>query len=490
MRLLLQGPHLLAFLPAMVLGAFWLGGEGWLLATALGLPALFALCGLTNSITASPRQNVQTLAEVVESTQLTAEQRGHRFGLFLLQVDDFDKLEGHHGLAVRNQLASDIVARLSSVLRPGDTIMRCGSGQYAVVLAPIPKIDLELAIQLARRMQSAIAAPHPVDGSTLYLTASAGFVLDRQLSPPIPATLIQAAEAALALARLNAPDGLRAYSPEQPTNSHRKTPSLSDLQDALESGAIRPWFQPQVSTETGELTGVEALARWQNGSQTIPPGDFLPAMEQSGLLEQLGDVMLTRSLMALSHWDRVGLTVPQVGVNFSSSELRNPDLVDKIRWALDRFDLQPARLSVEILESVIASSPDDMVVRNIRKLSELGCSVDLDDFGTGHASITSLRRFSVNRIKIDRSFVTKLDRDPEQHKLVSAILSLTEQMGLDSLAEGVENAAEYSALSQLGCQHVQGFGIARPMPADQIETWFRERESNRTPSPQIERRTG
>lgn len=490
LRLLLQGPHLLAFLPALVLGAFWLGGEGWLLATALGLPALFALTwGNTAGVdSAAPR--VQSLSELVAQAVQTAQHRDQQFGLFLLQLDDFDTLEGYHGLTVRNQLAAAIVTRLSAALRPGDAIMRCGGGQYAVVLAPIPQLDLELALQLARRMQKAVAEPYAVEGNTLYATASVGFTLDRQFTAPSATGLIDASEAALAQARLHSPGGLRAYAPGQMSVASRGGVHLPALREALENGAIRPWFQPQVSTETGAITGVEALARWQNGDQTVPPGDFLPAMAKAGLLEQLGDMMLTRSLMALSRWDQIGLSVPQVGVNFSSCELRNPDLVDKIRWTLDRFDLPPSRLAIEILEDVIASSPDDMIVRNIRQLSELGCSVDLDDFGTGHASITSLRRFSVDRIKIDRSFVTKLDRDPEQHKMVAAILSLTELMGLQSLAEGVETAAEHSVLAQLGCQHVQGFGIARPMPPDQLEVWVRQYADTQEGSPEISRRTG
>ena len=194
-------------------------------------------------------------------------------------------------------------------------------------------------------------------------------------------------------------------------------------------------------------------------------------IEEACLLERLAEVMMAQSFAAIVAWDKAGLDIPQVGVNFAGAELNNPNLVEKIKWELDRFELQPARLTVEILETVVAGSTDDVVTHNIRKLGELGCKIDLDDFGTGNTSIASIRRFSVSRIKIDRSFVMKADRDPEQQKVISAILTLAERLDVQTLAEGVETVGEHALLAQLGCDHVQGFGIARPMPFDQTIDW-------------------
>jgi EAL domain-containing protein (putative c-di-GMP-specific phosphodiesterase class I) len=145
---------------------------------------------------------------------------------------------------------------------------------------------------------------------------------------------------------------------------------------------------------------------------------------------------------------------------------------------------------VEVLETVVSAAPDDMIARNINALSRMGCNIDLDDFGTGHASIASLRRFAVKRIKIDRSFVMKVDTDREQQRMVVAILALAEHLNLDTLAEGVETAGEHAILAQLGCRHVQGFGIARPMPFDQTLDWIRANDAKRQNTPRIERRTG
>ena len=207
-------------------------------------------------------------------------------------------------------------------------------------------------------------------------------------------------------------------------------------------------------------------------------------------MSRLSEVILQHSLTALRSWDQAGLDIPRVSVNFSPVELRDPRLVERVQWELDRFGLTPARLGIEVLETVIANSPDGVIARNIIGLGKLGCYIDLDDFGTGHASITSLRRFPVNRIKIDRSFVTRVDRDEEQRRMLAAVLGMADRLGLATLAEGVETVGEHALLSQLGCDHVQGFGIARPMPADQLVDWSRGHHSKIAEAQRLGRSAG
>ncbi|MBC7736015.1 MAG: EAL domain-containing protein, partial [Candidatus Saccharibacteria bacterium] len=207
-----------------------------------------------------------------------------------------------------------------------------------------------------------------------------------------------------------------------------------------------------------------------------------------GLSSRLGEVMVYNALMALTRWDKAGFKIPTVAVNFSKSELRSPGLASKLKWELDRFDLPPERLTVEILETVVADGDNDVVVANIAAISQMGCGVDLDDFGTGHASITSIRRFAVRRIKIDRSFVTRVDEDREQQKVVSAILSMAEQLGMQTIAEGVETPEEHAILAQLGCRHVQGFSIARPMPVDETMDWISRQLARKAGTPRISKR--
>jgi EAL domain-containing protein (putative c-di-GMP-specific phosphodiesterase class I) len=200
--------------------------------------------------------------------------------------------------------------------------------------------------------------------------------------------------------------------------------------------------------------------------------------------------MTSQALSAMRNWEKAGMAVPTVSVNFSSEELRNPKLAERLKWELDRFDLSPDRLTIEVLETVVAETDNDVIVRNIAGLAGLGCGIDLDDFGTGHASIMSIRRFAVSRIKIDRSFVTKVDEDREQQKMITAILSMAERLGLDTVAEGVETIAEHAMLAQLGCGHVQGYSLARPLPIDETMPWMLNHKAKLSRSPRMTQRMG
>jgi EAL domain-containing protein (putative c-di-GMP-specific phosphodiesterase class I) len=207
-------------------------------------------------------------------------------------------------------------------------------------------------------------------------------------------------------------------------------------------------------------------------------------------LEKLCEEMLEQSISALNTWDLKGFTVPKVGINFSGDELHNPMLAEKIGWELGRYEMPSSRIAIEVLESVIAGTPDGVVARNLRDLAKLGCHIDLDDFGTGHASISSLQRFSANRLKIDRSFVKNVDQDQNQQKLIAAIVTMAEQLGIETLAEGVETAGEHAMLAQLGCGHVQGYGIARPMPLNDTIPWMKAHAAKLSSLPSLDRKTG
>ncbi|WP_372605362.1 putative bifunctional diguanylate cyclase/phosphodiesterase, partial [Actibacterium sp.] len=371
-----------------------------------------------------------------------------------------------------------VVDRLSAALRDDDVLGQLVDGRLAIALSPMRRADLETLLQISGRALDALREPITIDGTTAYLSGSAGFCLQSRCPDPTGAALLAAAETALSEAQSNGTGAIRAYSAEMQKAVSRRHDLREELATALETRQIRPWFQPQISTDTGQVTGFEALARWAHPQRgLIPPVDFLGIVLQAGLSSRLTDEMLFQALSALRAWDQAGVHVPSVGVNFSDQELRDPELVDRIRWELDRFSLAPQRLTIEILETVVSGADDDVITRNIAALAQLGCGIDLDDFGTGHASISSIRRFTVRRLKIDRSFVTRVDRDREQQNLVAAILSMAERLNLETLAEGVETAGEHAMLAQLGCGHVQGFGIARPMPFEDTIGWIhRHRE--------------
>lgn len=418
---------------------------------------------------------IATLDKVLASASGT----GLQTGCLVVQFDEADILLDRHGRAVQTAVLARAADRISTVLRRGDLIARLEGGSLAVILAPQQRLELETLVQVAARIQSAVAQPATLNGLRIYSSCSVGFCLDALAPEATGAALLDAAQIASDEAQRHGPGVMRGYSPDLPARHADRDSLRATLQLALDDSQIRPHFQPQTCTDTGEVSGVEALARWHHPTRgLLPPAEFLPLIEEAGLSERLAEIMLHHALAALSRWDRAGMRIPTVGVNFSAHDLRNSRLVEKIRWDLDRFDLTPDRLSIEILETVIAGSGDDIMTRNIAALSDLGCGIDLDDFGTGHASITTIRRFAVRRLKIDRSFVSHVDSDREQQRIVTAILSLAEQFDLDTLAEGVETPGEHAMLAQLGCRHVQGFGIGRPMGFEQVGDWL-ERHRNR-----------
>lgn len=410
---------------------------------------------------------------------------------FALSLDDLAHIRQDHGDAVAEAFAARVCERLESTKRDNDRMCTTDDGGFAVVLHPSEKVDNTVALRVAKRIQEVLTRPITLGEGTFVSACSIGYCLSNLRDMKCGADLFDAAHLALAEARRKGPSGICAFEADMRQTANRRR-SLSDqIAKALENDEIIPWFQPQVSTHTGGISGFEALARWVKADGTIvPPGEFLPAAEEAGLIEHMGEKILYQSLKAMQSWSRAGLVIPSVAVNFSTAELRNPKLVERIEWELDRFDLQPEQLTVEILETVVASSPDDIVARNIAALAALGCLVDLDDFGTGHASITSIRRFAVHRIKIDRSFVRNIDTDRDQRRMVMAILSMAERLGLDTLAEGVETMSEHSLLAQLGCGHVQGFGLAKPMPFEHTLDWIPTHQAQLDAIPQIAKKYG
>jgi diguanylate cyclase len=486
---LLRRPEWMVFLPAITLAAFWLGGEAVLILTAIGMPLVFAAAGAfyphqggiqTASGLSLHIHILERLDEILREAPYT----GCMTACLVVQFDGAEKLLDRHGRGAQMTVLTRSAERICAVLRDGDSVARLEGGGFAIALSPVRRLDTESVVQLAARLQTAVAAPIEIDAVRLYVTCSIGFCLsDRGHSAQ---ALLEAAQVAADEARRNGPGALRAFEPTMARNRADHDAMRAALESALDSGQIRAHFQPQISTETGAITGFEALARWYHPSNgLIGPAIFLPMIESTGLSERLGEVILQHALSALVHWDKLGLDIPHIAVNFSSAELCNPRLADKLKWELDRFDMNPNRLNIEVLENVVAATDNDTIVTNIAALARLGCGIDLDDFGTGHASITSIRRFAIRRIKIDRSFVTRVDEDRSQQEMLSAILSMAERLGLATLAEGVETPAEHAILAQLGCQDVQGFGIARPMPIEETVDWIKSQHAKIAKLPNI-----
>lgn len=497
LKTVLGGPAALAFVPALCLSAFWIGGEQALVALALILPLIVA--GI-NAFAANPSRkglwrpggllSKDQFETVLEKVFADARLKGENSACFAVVLDDFTQLLDLHGQAAANHVAQQFCSRVLSMIRSNDCATRMGGNRMMVVLHPARQLDLEACIQMSGRMQNAVEDPIMLNGTGVYMSCSIGFCLSSNITDGSAIDWQEAANNALLEAQQNGPSTIRAFSSQTRRRAQVRINLRKEFEAALDSGEIRPWFQPQISTDTGRISGFEALARWEHPKKgVLAPNVFLPFAEQAELMDRLGQAMRHHSFSAMRDWDRSMLSVPRIGINFSSDELRNPGLIDRLKWELDQFDLTPDRLAVEVLETVFSRRPDDVITRNVTGLAAMGCCIDLDDFGTGHASIGSIKRFNVSRIKIDRSFVAKADLDPSQQQLASAILMMAERLHLETLAEGVETPGEHALMAQLGCDHVQGFGIGKPMPFEKTKDWITSYRNKVDGVPKIGRKT-
>lgn len=409
--------------------------------------------------------------------------------------------------------------RLRAVLRTGDLVTATAGGGFLVLSGLDPTRWGEAgdtsALRLARRLQAALSHSGAGLGTPTASVAATALSADHDLSAEaVLSTLTTALREAEAtgpgtvrlLSTGGPPPGPSRRAPATPTAwRHDRTLDTQRSADhgprdpapfafppdtpaqirgadrqtllaALDGGQFRTHFQPQLSADTGAITGFEALARWHHPDLgLLRPATFMPALAQAGLMIRLGEVVLAQAIDALRIWGRAGYDVPAVAVNVTGAELRDPLFATRLAWTLDRYDLDPARLVLEVLETVAADPARAQIVQNLRAAAALGCRIDLDDFGIGPGALDSLRDFPATRIKIDRSFVSRCDHDADQRRMLAAILSLAERLGLGTVGEGVETAAEHSILSQLGCEHVQGYAIARPMTLRET-TLFMERQ--------------
>ncbi len=387
-----------------------------------------------------------------------------------VDLDKYNMLRRSLGQRTGDDIIRLAAARIQRDLRQGDFAAHLGNDDFVVVAGGLE--DGAQAASLAQRLQATLGEPFAIHGGSRQLSCSIGVTLVSDDEPEVE-RLLANAEIALAEAQASGHGQVGYFRKSQRREAERREVLYGELIHGLEHGEIVPFFQPQIDLSTGALTGFEALVRWHHPRQgLLSPAAFLDFAEAADLTDRLGEVVLGRALEALRAWDRAGLVVPKVGVNFAMGQLRDPRLIEKIKWEVERFDIDPSRLAVEVLETVLIKSDADMMVRNLQGLASAGLQIELDDFGTGHASISNLRRFAVNCVKIDRSFVFGIETSAEQQKLTASMIALAHALGIETLAEGIETAAAVSLLRDLGCDHGQGYVIAKPMSFEQTFDWL------------------
>ena len=387
--------------------------------------------------------------------------------VLLLGLDGFKGVNDGFGHAVGDALLQALAIRLPGALPSGATLARFGGDAFAVLL---PGVGDPLAIErVGSAMLSALAAPFTIDDQIIRLDACVGFALTPGHGADAE-ELMASADLALHQAKQEGGGRVRMYTPEmrRAARAHRET--LDALRRALRQGELVLHYQPQVCLRSGRLVGAEALIRWQHPQHgLVLPGAFLPAIETSALALSVGAWVLDEACRQMAAWRAAGLSIGRVGVNLFSAQFQTGDLAEQVLGALARHGLAPGDLELEVTERVTLQD-DERVLGVLRELHARGVRIAFDDFGTGYASLSTLKRFPLTVLKIDRAFVRDLLTDADDAAITRAIVVMSNELGLETVAEGIETAEHEVALRVLGCRVGQGFRYGRAMPAADLAT--------------------
>lgn len=391
--------------------------------------------------------------------------------LLHVDLDNFVEANDMWGRDVGDRLLIEAASSLRSLQGPGDFIAREGADSFLWYrCGPTSAVQAQ---RLAESIQTRILDQSETDSEDYPTSCSIGICFcDDSVEPE---KMLVRAEDAYQDAKRSGPGSVSTYTSEMDARLFRRRETLRGLRFALNHDEILPFFQPQVDARTGELHGFEALARWHHPEHGILlPWQFLPVAESAGLLAAISDIMVSKSLKQLSEWRRAGFAVPRVSINLDAADLGRDDFADRLMIELERYDLGPQDICLELLETAMLEDGETPVSRSLERLCQLDFPIELDDFGTGHAAISSLQLITLNGIKIDRCFVTNVHQRPQQQKLIKAMLRLAHALQIRTVAEGIESVHERTVLLDMGCDVLQGFGIARPMPGDVATAWLRD----------------
>jgi diguanylate cyclase (GGDEF)-like protein len=388
--------------------------------------------------------------------------------LFVLDLDRFKDVNDTLGHQVGDRLLQCVGARLRHVVRPADMVARLGGDEFAVLL---PQLDgLAEAQEVAARIGTALREPFSVDGMRFDLEASIGIAMHPEHAADFEA-LLRRADVAMYLAK-EGRTGVQTYDPAQDHNSTERLALLGELRRALEDGQLELHFQPKADLSTGQVVGVEALVRWHHPERgMVSPDEFVPLAEQTGLMRDLTDFVVDAAVRQVAEWRSAGIVLT-VAVNVSVRDLHDCRFTDHLHGSCERWAVDPAALQLEITEGVLLRDPE-RATEVLHELAAMGVALSLDDFGTGYSSLAHLKRLPVSEIKIDRSFVQRMDIDADDATIVGSIIELGDALGLRVVAEGVETAQAWAHLAALGCDAGQGFFLAAPMPPAEATAWLR-----------------
>jgi diguanylate cyclase (GGDEF)-like protein/PAS domain S-box-containing protein len=415
------------------------------------------------------------LLDRVEQAIRTSRRESLPFALLVMDLNRFRQLNDSLGHDAGDLLLKETGQRLRAELRDTDTVARLGGDEFAIVLLDV---DEEGAAKVATKVVAALQRPFEIDGGALEVGVSIGIALWPRHGEDAQ-TLLRRADIAMYAAKRTA-QGYSVYAEQAPDEEGSNQLALiAELRHGLAHDELTVMYQPIVSMESRAVTRVEALARWRHPERgLIPPAEFIPLAERSGLVRSLFERVLVTTLRQCQTWQKLGLPI-QGAVNLSMRNLLDPELVRTVARAIERTGAQPELVGLEITESMLMADPP-RAMRTVEGLRALGVQLAIDDFGVGYSSLAYLQRLPAYAVKIDRSFVSRMTRDRSSESIVKLIIELGHSLGMKVVAEGIEDSATWDALAGLRCDAAQGFYVARPMVATAIPAWLAQGHATAT----------
>jgi len=427
-----------------------------------------------DSLTGLP--NRLALVEAAEAAIADATLKDKQLAVMVLNVDRLKSINDSLGHQVGDELLLELARRLRGVLRRKDTLARLAGDEFTILATELASArDAEAIVA---KIMEALQAPCFAASVDLHPSISIGistFPLDGESFD----LLLRRANAAMRYTKDSARGSFRFYTTQMNSFTDDKLAMENDLRRAVETGQFELHFQPKVDIPTGRIRSAEALIRWKHPTRgLVPPNLFIPVAEETGLIVPIGDWVLRQACRQMRMWLDEGMTPVRVAVNLSAKQFRHADLAAVVKSALFEAQLEPGFIELELTESAVMHNPEESAA-TLQTLSAMGVHISIDDFGTGYSSLSYLRRFPLDKLKIDRSFIRELMTNPDDGAIVRAIISLAHSLRLRVVAEGVETAEQLNFLRELGCDQYQGFHCSPAVPADSFITLIKRLRAER-----------
>ncbi len=425
-----------------------------------------------DALTGLPNRNL--LQDRIRQAVAQARRSKERGAVLFIDLDQFKTINDSLGHDVGDLLLKAVAERLVSGLRSEDTVARQGGDEFIVVLPRVT--NAQDAGTVAQELLDAIAPPYQVKGNELHAGASIGIAIFPDDGEDGD-TLLKNSDTAMYHAKEAGRNNYQFFTPRMNQLAAERQFLGTCLRHALARNELLLHFQPMVDMTSGKLMGLEVLLRWQHPEQgLIPPLKFIPLAEETGLIVPIGEWVLKTACLQLKAWQEQGYEVPRLAINLSTRQFRQKALPETIARILDETGVEARFVELEITESILMDNTGE-AVETLRKLNDMGLEISIDDFGTGYSSLSYLKRFPIDKLKIDRSFVQDIATDPDDAAIVTAIIALAHSLQMKVIAEGVEEAAQLVFLSRQGCDQYQGYYFSKPLPAAEVVTKLQRRKA-------------